>query len=89
MTHFARDFVDSIEGHSLDISTKELSGVRCPLAAVQLLSGLFIHSFQGARIYYVFNEVFGNALRSIDTAKNLSLTDIKTAIREYLGKATS
>lgn len=27
MTQFARDFVDSIEGHSLDISTKELSGV--------------------------------------------------------------
>lgn len=28
MTRFARDFVDSIEGHSVDISTKELSGVR-------------------------------------------------------------
>ncbi|KAF8315388.1 dynamin protein dnm1 [Clavulina sp. PMI_390] len=69
MTQFARDFVDSIEGHSLDISTKELSG--------------------GARIYYIFHDVFGNALQSIDTNSNLTLTDIKTAIRNSAGPRAS
>src|SRR5882672_8686349 len=46
MTKFARDFVSSIDGTSVDISTKELSG--------------------GARIYYIFNDVFGHALDCID-----------------------
>lgn len=69
MTQFARDFVASIEGTSLDISTKELSG--------------------GARIYYIFNDVFGNALQSIDTSQNLSTSDIKTAIRNSTGPRAS
>jgi dynamin 1-like protein len=69
MTQFARDFVSSIEGTSLDISTKELSG--------------------GARIYYIFNDVFGQALNSLDAAGNLSTQDIRTAIRNSHGPRPS
>lgn len=69
MTEFARNFVASIEGTSLDISTKELCG--------------------GARIYYIFNDVFGHALESIDPATNLTLDDIRTAIRNSTGPRPS
>lgn len=69
MTQFARDFVSSIEGTSVDISTKELSG--------------------GARIYYIFNDVFGNALGSIDATQNLDTQDIRTAIRNSTGPRPS
>lgn len=69
MTEFARDFVSSIEGTSLEISTKELCG--------------------GARIYYIFNDVFGHALGTIDPTHNLSLTDIRTAIRNSTGPRPS
>lgn len=69
MTQFARDFVSSIEGTALDISTKELSG--------------------GARIYYIFNDVFGHALESIDSTSNLTSQDIRTAIRNSTGPRPS
>lgn len=69
MTQFARDFVSSIEGTSVDISTKELSG--------------------GARIYYIFNDVFGYALGSIDATHNLENQDIRTAIRNSTGPRPS
>ncbi|KAG9086415.1 Dynamin- GTPase protein [Ceratobasidium sp. 370] len=69
MTSFARDFVASIEGTSLDISTKELSG--------------------GARIYYIFNDVFGHALTSLDATGNLTTQDIRTAIRNSHGPRPS
>ncbi|KAH9913078.1 dynamin protein dnm1 [Epithele typhae] len=69
MTQFARDFVASIEGTSVDISTKELSG--------------------GARIYYIFNDVFGQALTSIDATHNLDGQDIRTAIRNSTGPRPS
>lgn len=69
MTQFARDFVSSIEGTNLDISTKELSG--------------------GARIYYIFNDVFGHALASIDATHNLDNQDIRTAIRNSTGPRPS
>lgn len=97
MTQFARDFVSSIEGTNVDISTKELSG--------------------GARIYYIFNDVFGAALGSIDptsssgsssavaeaaasgafpnlgtsstTTGGLSDQDIRTAIRNSTGPRPS
>ncbi|KAH8995110.1 dynamin protein dnm1 [Lactarius hatsudake] len=61
MTRFAHDFVTSIEGRNVDISTKELSG--------------------GARIYYIFNDVFGHALTSIEPTHSLDNQDIRTAIR--------
>ena len=69
MTQFARDFVSSIEGTNMDISTKELSG--------------------GARIYYIFNDVFGQALASIDATHNLDNQDIRTAIRNSTGPRPS
>ncbi|KAJ1306391.1 hypothetical protein OPQ81_007396 [Rhizoctonia solani] len=69
MTQFARDFVSSIEGTNLDISTKELSG--------------------GARIYYIFNDVFGHALSSLDATGNLTTQDIRTAIRNSHGPRPS
>ncbi|KIK56979.1 hypothetical protein GYMLUDRAFT_1011831 [Collybiopsis luxurians FD-317 M1] len=69
MTQFARDFVSSIEGTNVDISTKELSG--------------------GARIYYVFNDVFGNALININATQNLDNQDIRTAIRNSTGPRPS
>lgn len=69
MTQFARDFVSSIDGTSVDISTKELSG--------------------GARIYYIFNDVFGHALGSIEPAENLDTQDIRTAIRNSTGPRPS
>lgn len=69
MTQFARDFVSSIEGTNLDISTKELSG--------------------GARLYYIFNDVFGTALHSINVDGNLDDGDVRTAIRNSTGPRPS
>ncbi|KAH7910477.1 dynamin protein dnm1 [Hygrophoropsis aurantiaca] len=69
MNKFAHDFVASIEGTKVDISTKELSG--------------------GARIYYIFNDVFGHALASIDSTSNLDNQDIRTAIRNSTGPRPS
>lgn len=69
MTQFARDFISSIEGTSLEISTKELCG--------------------GARIYYIFNDVFGSALLSINATQNLDSQDIRTAIRNSTGPRPS
>jgi dynamin 1-like protein len=69
MTQFARDFVSSIDGTSVDISTKELSG--------------------GARIYYIFHDVFGNALANLDATANLGDQDIRTAIRNSAGPRPS
>lgn len=43
----------------------------------------------GARIYYIFNSVFGNSLESIDPTHNLSTMDIRTAIRNSTGPRPS
>ncbi|KAJ3774531.1 Dynamin central region-domain-containing protein [Lentinula raphanica] len=69
MTQFARDFISSIEGTNVDVSTKELSG--------------------GARIYYIFNDVFGQALLSLNATQNLDNQDIRTAIRNSTGPRPS
>ncbi|KAF8470291.1 dynamin protein dnm1 [Russula ochroleuca] len=69
MTQFARDFVTSIEGTNVDISTKELCG--------------------GARIYYIFNDIFGHALASIEPTQSLETQDIRTAIRNSTGPRPS
>ncbi|KAG5418136.1 DNM1 [Candida metapsilosis] len=39
----------------------------------------------GARIYYIYNEVFGSTLASINPTHNLSVQDIRTAIRNSTG----
>ncbi|CAG8687483.1 2970_t:CDS:10 [Rhizophagus irregularis] len=69
LTKFANDFVSSIDGTASDISTKELTFNRCG----------------GARIYYIFNNVFGAALDSIAPCGNLTTQDIRTAIRNSTG----
>ena len=43
----------------------------------------------GARIYYIFNSVFGNSLETIDPSINLSIQDIRTAIRNSTGPRPS
>jgi len=43
----------------------------------------------GARIYYIFNDVFGQALTSIDATYNLDNQDIRTAIRNSTGPRPS
>jgi dynamin 1-like protein len=43
----------------------------------------------GARIYYIFNSVFGNSLETIDPNMNLSILDIRTAIRNSTGPRPS
>ncbi|KAG8530837.1 uncharacterized protein KY384_004194 [Bacidia gigantensis] len=43
----------------------------------------------GARIYYIFNSVFGNSLETIDPSINLSVQDIQTAIRNSTGPRPS
>lgn len=43
----------------------------------------------GARIYYIFNNVFGNSLETIDPSHNLTVQDIRTAIRNSMGPRPS
>ncbi|KAL1888642.1 Dynamin-related GTPase protein [Sporothrix stenoceras] len=43
----------------------------------------------GARVYYIFNSVFGSSLESIDPTSNLSALDIRTAIRNSTGPRPS
>ncbi|KKA30214.1 hypothetical protein TD95_001914 [Thielaviopsis punctulata] len=43
----------------------------------------------GARIYYIFNSVFGSSLESIDPTSNLTAMDIRTAIRNSTGPRPS
>ncbi|MBW0481455.1 hypothetical protein O181_021170 [Austropuccinia psidii MF-1] len=43
----------------------------------------------GARIYYIFNEVFGHALRTLNPMENLNNMDIKTSIRNSTGTRSS
>jgi dynamin 1-like protein len=69
MTQFARDFVTSIEGTNVDMSTKERSG--------------------GARIYFIFDAVFGHTLTIIEPTQLLEIQDIRTAIRNSTGPRPS
>ncbi|KAK7204991.1 dynamin GTPase [Myxozyma melibiosi] len=43
----------------------------------------------GARIYYIYNDVFGTQLGQIDPTSNLSVHDIRTAIRNSTGPRPS
>lgn len=43
----------------------------------------------GARIYFIFNSVFGSSLDTIDPTSNLSALDIRTAIRNSTGPRPS
>ncbi|GMM56792.1 dynamin-related GTPase [Maudiozyma humilis] len=39
----------------------------------------------GARIYYIYNDIYGKSLESIDPTANLTTDDIRTAIRNSTG----
>lgn len=43
----------------------------------------------GARIYYIYNNIFGNSLKSISPTANLTVMDIRTAIRNSTGPRPS
>lgn len=43
----------------------------------------------GARIYFIYNEVFGNSLSQINPTANISISDIRTAIRNSTGPRPS
>ncbi|PLW21487.1 hypothetical protein PCANC_04992 [Puccinia coronata f. sp. avenae] len=43
----------------------------------------------GARIHYIFNEVFGQALQSLNPMENLNNMDIRTSIRNSTGTRSS
>ncbi|KAK9494768.1 Dynamin central region-domain-containing protein [Lipomyces doorenjongii] len=43
----------------------------------------------GARIYYIYNDVFGTSLNAINPTANLSVLDIRTAIRNSTGPRPS
>jgi dynamin 1-like protein len=43
----------------------------------------------GARIYYIFNSVFGHSLDTIDPTQNLTVHDIRAAIRNSTGPRPS
>lgn len=43
----------------------------------------------GARIYYIYNEVFGTSLSTLNPVANLSIQNIRTAIRNSMGPRPS
>ncbi|SCU79333.1 LAFA_0B02432g1_1 [Lachancea sp. 'fantastica'] len=43
----------------------------------------------GARIYFIYNNIFGSSLKSISPTENLSTRDIQTAIRNSTGPRPS
>lgn len=43
----------------------------------------------GARIHYIFNEVFGHALQTLNPMENLNNMDIRTSIRNSTGTRSS
>lgn len=47
------------------------------------------YSCGGARIYFIFNNVFGSALDAIEPCANLTNNDIRTAIRNSTGPRPS
>ena len=79
----------SIDGTAEEISTKELWVYQILLLSYNTIETYVIRfvSYRsgGARIYYIFNNVFGAALDSIQPGYNLSIQDIRTAIRNSTG----
>lgn len=79
---------DSAEGRAallLNLMTKfalsfvsSVDGTTFDDVSIKELSG-------GARIYYIYNEVFGALLAAINPTQNLSVKDIRTAIRNSSG----
>lgn len=62
--------------------TSSIDGTNCSISSTHELCG-------GARLYYIFNSIFGQALNAIDPCGGLSVQDIKTAIRNSTGARAS
>lgn len=43
----------------------------------------------GARLYYIFNSIFGQSLEAVDPCSGLTVQDMKTAIRNSTGPRPS
>lgn len=86
----------------LEGNSKELRGALV-LSLMTKFANSFVNSIEGtsmndistkelcggARIYYIYNEVFGAQLASINPTHNLSIHDIRTAIRNSTGPRPS
>lgn len=85
-------FADSKEGKSaliLTLMTKFANTFVNSIEGTQLNDVSTKDLCGGARIYYIFNEVFGLQLASINPTHNLSIQDIRTAIRNSTGPRAS
>lgn len=76
LSKFATDFSNAIEGRSTGSSRG---------GAQRMLNDLY----GGARISYIFNEIFGKTVREIDHFTGLTDEDIRTAIRNATGPRPS
>lgn len=82
------DFSDSKEGRGalvLNLMTKFAASFVNSIDGTHLNDVSTKELCGGARIYHIFNEVFGSQLASINPVHNLSIHDIRTAIRNSTG----
>ncbi|GEQ68101.1 hypothetical protein JCM33374_g1768 [Metschnikowia sp. JCM 33374] len=80
------------EGRSallLNLMTKFANGFVSSVEGTSLNDFSIKELCGGARIYYIFNEVFGSSLASINPTHNLAVKDIRTAIRNSSGPRPS
>ncbi|KAM9909336.1 hypothetical protein OXX69_005519 [Metschnikowia pulcherrima] len=80
------------EGRSallLNLMTKFANGFVSSVEGTSLNDFSIKELCGGARIYYIFNEVFGASLASINPTHNLAVKDIRTAIRNSSGPRPS
>lgn len=79
---------DTQEGRAallLSLMTKFANSFVCSVDGTLLDDKSIKELCGGARIYYIFNEVYGSLLAQINPTQNLSVKDIRTAIRNSLG----
>lgn len=84
--------VDSKEGRAallLNLMTKFANSVVNSVEGTSFDDVSIKELCGGARIYYIYNEVFGSSLAAINPTQNLSVKDIRTAIRNSLGPRPS
>lgn len=84
--------VDSKEGRAallLNLMTKFANSVVNSVEGTSFDDVSIKELCGGARIYYIYNEVFGSLLAEINPTQNLSVKDIRTAIRNSLGPRPS
>lgn len=85
-------FATTKEGRAallLNLMTKFANSFVCSVDGTLLDDNSIKELCGGARIYYIFNEVFGALLAQLNPTQNLSVKDIRTAIRNSLGPRPS